>query len=221
MYTVPGPPHGLTATTSDSRTLLLTWQPPADRNGLITGYTAIVTDLLTGVVSTYSTGGVTQLRVASLHPYYTYHSQVAAATEVGTGPYSQAVTIRMPEDGQLPALSMAPQIHRFTTPLSLPPPSSSFQCTCTPHHHSSEQHSSQHIMGATHPRSSEWPHPPLQHSPDRGSYSERVSSALLSFPLHPPGLSPSLLQLPVPGSCCHHCLRALHTEGKLHNTARR
>ena len=78
----------------------MTWQPPTeeDKNGIITQYTVTVTEVLTGVVQSHTTGN-TQLRVEALHPYYSYHCNVAAATVIGYGPPSQDVPVEMTEDG--------------------------------------------------------------------------------------------------------------------------
>ena len=96
-----GPPERLTAITSDSRTLVLSWQPPAERerNGVILTYTINITDVLSGATSLFTTSATTYT-VNNLHPYYVYHCSVAASTQEGRGPFTYRVPVEMPEAGQ-------------------------------------------------------------------------------------------------------------------------
>ena len=41
----------------------------------------------------------TELELSSLRPYHTYLFEIAGSTIAGEGPFSEAVTIIMPEDG--------------------------------------------------------------------------------------------------------------------------
>ena len=85
----------------DSRTLNLSWQPPADinTNGIIQQYVIEITETDTGSIFQLATN-LTFLVVNDLHPYYEYCCTVAAET-VDLGPHSAPVTILLPEDGKL------------------------------------------------------------------------------------------------------------------------
>lgn len=101
--TVPSnSPQNFETIPEDSRTLLLTWEPPPpeDQNGIILEYRINVTVSETG--SRFQlTSDVASLRVSDLHPYYTYLCIITAVTIVGPGPFSQVFTVQMPQDGQL------------------------------------------------------------------------------------------------------------------------
>ena len=43
----------------------------------------------------------TELALSSLRPYHTYEYMIAASTIAGQGPFSELVTVQMPEDGKL------------------------------------------------------------------------------------------------------------------------
>jgi receptor-type tyrosine-protein phosphatase Q len=80
--------------------LILSWEPPVQelRNGIIQQYTVMIIEQETGRVISRSIRD-TRLNVTSLHPYYTYNCTIAAATFAGTGPFSPAVVIQLPETG--------------------------------------------------------------------------------------------------------------------------
>ena len=88
--------------TLSSRSLQLSWSTPPSSclNGLLTTFLVQVTEIATGkVIQNTSTDDY--LEVTSLHPYYTYECVVAAATVVGPGPFSVAMSGRTNEDGTL------------------------------------------------------------------------------------------------------------------------
>ena len=68
--------------------LLFTWSPPplVDINGIILYYVVELRETETGQRWTFIALG-DDLRVGSLHPYFTYQCEVAAHT-VGRGPFS-------------------------------------------------------------------------------------------------------------------------------------
>ena len=73
-------------------------------NGLLTQYLVRITENNTGNILTknFSIDPLRPnppLNVTSLHPYYTYECVVAAATVVGPGPFSVAMSGRTNEDG--------------------------------------------------------------------------------------------------------------------------
>ena len=95
------PPEDLLATALDSRTLHISWQPPAeeDRNGIIRRYVTNITELNTGTDFELESTN-TEITLQNLHPFYQYSCSVAAET-VALGPSTPVVTIEMPEDGNL------------------------------------------------------------------------------------------------------------------------
>ena len=95
-----GPPLLVRAQPLTPLSMSLTWDPPVQelRNGIIQHYVVRITELETGRVLTLSTAE-TRVTVTSLHAYYTYNCTIAAATFVGTGPFSSPVVIQLPESG--------------------------------------------------------------------------------------------------------------------------
>ena len=96
---------------------MLTWERPSieEENGLIVRYHGIFTETqihytddgveITGMQRhlniTYDVSeGRTQL-LDSLRPDYNYTVRIAAATEPGIGPFSDAITVRTVMDGEL------------------------------------------------------------------------------------------------------------------------
>ena len=92
-------PAGLTGYPTGSRSLSLSWRPPAVPNGVVVRYHINVTALPTST-SWQLTSPSLAREVTGLHPYYTYSIRVAAVT-VGEGPFSPAVNIRTFQDGTI------------------------------------------------------------------------------------------------------------------------
>ena len=95
------PPEEVQVSALDSRTLLLTWEPPENRsrNGIIQRYHINITEVDTMSSFLLETTSLS-IVVDNLHPYYTYDCSVAAET-VELGPFSIVTTITLPEDGKL------------------------------------------------------------------------------------------------------------------------
>lgn len=85
--------------TADSRSLELTWEPPAEenRNGPITGYTVIV--VADGRISTQHTTNGTKITLLGLNPFTIYTCSVAANSDFGLSPHSITVSVTTPEEG--------------------------------------------------------------------------------------------------------------------------
>ena len=76
--------------------------PPAGRNGNITGYSLVVTELVTNTTTTYTQSGAhIELVVSFLHPFYEYECVIAAETAVGRGPYGTPFVTRTDPDGKI------------------------------------------------------------------------------------------------------------------------
>ena len=98
--TVPeNPPLNPVGVATNSRTIQFSWGIPLGRhNGIIREYRANVTELQTGRAFR-QTVTTTSVLITSLQPSYTYRLSVSAYT-VGEGPYSPALDVTTPENGQ-------------------------------------------------------------------------------------------------------------------------
>lgn len=93
------PPQEVTATTITPTALTLTWNPPLfeKRNGRVRYYHLQILEMETGKIREL-TANTTNINIFDLHPYYTYQCSIAAFT-VNLGPYSDVITIQLPEEG--------------------------------------------------------------------------------------------------------------------------
>ena len=116
-FTVPTEdPRNVSVTVESSRSITLTWERPSpeEENGLLIRYHVIVIETqihytddeaeITGMQRylnrTYNVSeGRVQL-IDMLHPDYNYTVRIAAATEPGIGPFSDAITVRTQMDGE-------------------------------------------------------------------------------------------------------------------------
>ena len=92
----PSPPV-VFGTTHDS--LSLNWQAPPfeETNGAIQNYVIAIHEVETGRNFT-ANSNTTQVTLEPLHPYYTYMCSIAAET-IGRGPFSEHITVQLPEAG--------------------------------------------------------------------------------------------------------------------------
>ena len=104
-------------TVNSSRSIILTWERPSPEkeNGLLLVYHVIVIETqihytddgaeITGMQRylnrTYSVSEGRRQLIDMLHPNYNYTVRIAAATEPGIGPFSDAITVRAHMDGEL------------------------------------------------------------------------------------------------------------------------
>ena len=111
MYVVPTmEPQNVRIFEISSQSFMLSWDPPTieERNGILIQYHIIIietqihyfdngteiTGMQTYLNRTYDVSeGRTQL-INMLHPDYNYTVRIAAATEPGVGPFSDAITVR-------------------------------------------------------------------------------------------------------------------------------
>ena len=96
-----GSPQNLSVLPTSSRSVYVAWNAPplSRRNGEIISYAINVTEVETGEELQQLNSITASLTLSSLRPYYTYSFVIAASTVIGEGPFSEAFTIRMPEDG--------------------------------------------------------------------------------------------------------------------------
>ena len=104
-------PRNVSVTINSSRSIMLTWERPSpdEENGLLVQYHVIVMETqihytddgaeITGMQRflnrTYNVSeGRAQLIDMMIHPDYNYTVRIAAATEPGIGPFSDAITAR-------------------------------------------------------------------------------------------------------------------------------
>ena len=113
-------PGNVIVTVESSRSIMLTWErpPQEEENGLLVRYHVIVIETqinytddgveITGMQRylnrTYNVSEGRAQLIDSLHPDYNYTVRIAAATEPGIGPFSNAITVRTEMDGELMSL---------------------------------------------------------------------------------------------------------------------
>lgn len=99
-----------------SDSFVLSWEPPylEQQNGKLTSYHVIIVEtkifyLDNGTMistmgdnlnRTYNATGDHVQLINMLHPSYNYTVRIAAATSAGVGPFSEPITVTMPEDGE-------------------------------------------------------------------------------------------------------------------------
>ena len=98
-----GPPSSFYANSTDSRTIFLSWSPPAFyiQNGIIRYYVVTLTSNLPTVMQNVSSNQFS-IRVSNLRPNTVYGCSISAVT-IGTGPKTFVQFITTPEDGKLMA----------------------------------------------------------------------------------------------------------------------
>ena len=117
LFTVPSmEPQNVSIFVILSRSFMLSWNPPliGEQNGILIRYHVIIIETqihytddgaeFTGMQRylnrTYNVSeGRTQL-IDVLHPDYNYNVRIAAATELGIGPFSDLITVRTQMDGE-------------------------------------------------------------------------------------------------------------------------
>jgi hypothetical protein len=87
-------PSGVSGWAVNSTSLYVTWSPLQEdsQNGIIVHYSLRLTELASGRVIT-TERNATSVVVSSLHPHYAYKVTVAAATIIGTGPFSLGILV--------------------------------------------------------------------------------------------------------------------------------
>lgn len=95
------PPGNIQATYTTSTSLTLMWYPPpfVDQNGHITFYSLTLRDLLFNTNDITAQSPTNSYTFTSLNEYNNYSCEIAAATSVGLGPYSQLVMFTTSQDG--------------------------------------------------------------------------------------------------------------------------
>ena len=95
------PPENITVPTITSSSFHLEWEPPPvnERNGVIQYYLVTI-DQVENATSFTLIVNTTQIVVRNLLPYYTYQVTIAAVTTPGTGPWSNLLTVTLPEAGE-------------------------------------------------------------------------------------------------------------------------
>ena len=91
----------VTSEVKSSTTAFISWQPPPleDRNGPIIYYSLILSDYVFGLEDIEVNTSSLNYTFTHLEEYNTYSYIVAAATEVGIGPYSVQLNFTTDEDG--------------------------------------------------------------------------------------------------------------------------
>ena len=99
---VPSQPLNVAAE-SGTRSIIVSWQPPAEPNGVITQYTITITPLNSNSSQEFTaSGSATSYTVPGLVPYQLVAITVTASTSAGKGPPSEVETKRpLPAGEQL------------------------------------------------------------------------------------------------------------------------
>ena len=94
------PPPNVTTNVISSTAIMIIWSPPPliYQNGFISGYHITITDV-SGINSTATTPH-TNYTAVGLQIYTLYNFEVAAATAIGLGPFSDPVSDQTFEDGK-------------------------------------------------------------------------------------------------------------------------
>lgn len=99
-------PSGVSAWAVNSTSIAVSWSHLQKnlQNGVIIHYALQLLEQVSGRVIT-TEGNVTHMVVSSLHPHYTYEVTVAAATIIGTGPFSEGLMVLTYSDGKVSVMS--------------------------------------------------------------------------------------------------------------------
>ena len=97
------PPEHVQSIVTSSKSVIISWEPPAfvDQNGPIVYYILVIREQqfnLSDIVLNVT--GRTNYTLSSLEEYNTYSYQVAAASRVGVGPYSDPILFTTLQDGK-------------------------------------------------------------------------------------------------------------------------
>ncbi len=100
MNAVPSEPLNLDYVNDTSTSVNITWEPPANRNGIIESYTLQITDMPTSDIPnvTNIAGSSEFYLLTGLLPYQTYELVLYALTDRGEGPGSTPLIIYTLED---------------------------------------------------------------------------------------------------------------------------
>ena len=94
-----GYPQNFTGNVASPWNVTLAWDPPlpSEQNGPLTSFTINMTRLESGEMNQLM--AVTTSLSVAIRPYSTYTFFIAATNIVGRGPFSTAITVRIPENG--------------------------------------------------------------------------------------------------------------------------
>ena len=104
LFTAPtGPPLNLTASNVSPDSILLSWDPPSadEQNGEIILYYINIVEEFSSDGGAQLTSHTNSLEITNLNPFTTYFIEAAAATLVGTGPFTTSITVTTLEDRKL------------------------------------------------------------------------------------------------------------------------
>lgn len=102
-FTVPtAPPQNLIATVTGTTSAEFVWEPPLidDHNGRLSYYQLRLIDETFNLTEITINTTNTSYSISTLEEYISYSCQVAAATDIGVGPYSTPVQINTLQDGE-------------------------------------------------------------------------------------------------------------------------
>ena len=93
-------PQDITVSALSSSSAIIQWKPPPaeHQNGIVVGYSVRVSSVDTTDEEIEFSVNNSSAIVSDLHPFYSYRFAVAAVT-VAVGPFSNPITLQMPEAG--------------------------------------------------------------------------------------------------------------------------
>ena len=109
---VPGSPPVMLMASPTATTLTLSWDPPAEPNGIIITYTLYV-DYLNGTITNIPTPSAPFL-LSPLRPYQTISVQVSAITSVGEGPRTLSMEFTTAEASEFIYNRACMQSHNYS-----------------------------------------------------------------------------------------------------------
>ena len=101
LHAVPSaPPLNFTASVNGTTSVLFNWQPPSldDRNGILSYYQLRLVDQSFNLTDLMFNTTNTNFNIDTLEEYIRYSCFVAAATDVGLGPYTDPIEITTLQD---------------------------------------------------------------------------------------------------------------------------
>ena len=101
--TVPtAPPQNFVAVVTGTTSVVFTWQPPLidDHNGLISYYQLKLVDGSFNLTDITINTTNTSYAIGDLEEYIRYSCQIAAATDIGVGPFTVPIEITTLQDGR-------------------------------------------------------------------------------------------------------------------------
>jgi len=115
------PPQNIQTIVQNSTSISVFWDPPPfpDRNGVITGYQVVITNLNRSNVSEVINVTSPSHVATDLQEFEAYNIKVAAMTAIGLGPFSAAVRNQTLEDSKCFSLQLGSTVVSSTSNVAM------------------------------------------------------------------------------------------------------